>query len=324
MSRSEVPEPLFDAFLDYLRANWLGNRYLVLQFPYKIAPEGWYDPRMLEFEFSILSKEEIMFEWLATWVSDSDGPFKASMLERATDPTLKAEARGDGKHKYVVGIDPASQSNEFAVVVLKLIGEDASIAQVVYVTTRRHIELPAQVRLVFDILNRFDVVHISMDPGGGGYALAAALSEDGDPFNCWGEFQGPVLPIDDESDRPGQRILQLNQMTNQWTTQVNNLMISDIQRGRLVFAGDSEPDDESEEALEQIERLKREMIRLRRYVAGDSIKYDLPGKPGDPQHQHDRWSALTQAYGGLIWLRQRIQNQVQRESYNLIGLGYWL
>lgn len=308
---------IFSEFLQFLRKKWSQNLYFTQSLSYTILPD-WYEEEVLEMDFSVLSEAEKEMEYLAQWVADSGGPFKASLLEHATDSSLSCEKEAQEESVYVVGIDPASRSNMFAVVILKLKRETT---ECIFVSSENNLSAPKQVRYTYDIANKFwPIDEMRIDLGGGGDALSSDLEEQKDSHDCW-DGLGPLLKVPNEEEAidyslRGDRVVVLQTMNNEWVTAVNIKIIADMERGLCIFAGDL-PEIGFEDVYEEIAELKKEMTRLIRIPAGNSIKFDLPGKT--TEHNHDRWSAFTLAYGSALAIRAG-KNKNQED---LIGMGFW-
>ena len=58
--------------------------HAVFQIPYTVLPDGFLDPKNIENAERVMSSHEFAMEYLAAMVSDSEGFFKASILEKCT------------------------------------------------------------------------------------------------------------------------------------------------------------------------------------------------------------------------------------------------
>lgn len=69
--------------------------HAVFQIPYTALPEGFLDPKNIENAERVMSSHEFAMEYLAAMVSDSEGFFKASILEKCTTTDYALELSGD-------------------------------------------------------------------------------------------------------------------------------------------------------------------------------------------------------------------------------------
>lgn len=318
-------------FVDYLRTTWYTDKYMCLPLSMDVAPEEWYQEEKIQAIFAMLSDAEIRMEFKAEWLSDSEGLFKASQLQRVTNESIPVENRGDGEHLYIIGVDPA-EAKKFGVVVLKVIDQvDMVSAQVIYAreydVTEEGLDHPNQVKTLYATLNRFSIcVAIVVDKGGGGSSIAASMAHQTEPFqDTWGEFNQPVLSVDlDEEEYKeleGEPLLWLLPMDNPMVTDTNRRALAAIQSGRLLFAGMLPRTSEEDAPFYDLGKLKSQMSKLVPKPVGNQIKFDLPSNPDDARHIHDLWSAFTLAYKGYL---EYIEGSLitKRNQYKS-PVGFW-
>ncbi|KKK56530.1 hypothetical protein LCGC14_3063600, partial [marine sediment metagenome] len=83
------------------------TKYAVHQIPYQLLPESFLDEENIKEARRTMSRIEFTMEYEATMVSDSDGFFKASMIEACTTSSaFSIRSSGEAGKEYVLGVDP--------------------------------------------------------------------------------------------------------------------------------------------------------------------------------------------------------------------------
>ena len=123
-----------DAKAEVLQGDDIPSSYLVHQLSYKVAPWDRIDPAVREeIESGMFSETDVKREYEAQFVQDSNGYFRASIMEECTlkgvnDPTI--EIVGEKGAEYIIAIDPnlgGSEANDhFAICVIKIIEKEFS------------------------------------------------------------------------------------------------------------------------------------------------------------------------------------------------------
>jgi hypothetical protein len=205
--------------------------------------------------------------------SDSDGFFKASLINecvvsqpiRLSTGTVvepfSATLFGDRRRDYVFGIDPASQEDNFAIVILELHDDHARVVHVWTTNADMHKERINQsrasksaspvegdffafcTRKIRDLMAIFPCKHIAMDSQGGGRTIAESLHNDkyleGEESLIW-EINDKS-PLWDKKNRDtdseaGSHILELvNFRDNTYTCDANHGMKNDLEKHLLLF-----------------------------------------------------------------------------------------
>ena len=196
------------------------------------------------------------------FISDSEGFFKRSMIESCvgtpTKPILLPSGEvwfdislhGSNDKQYIIGIDPASEADNFSIIVLEV---HADHNRIVYgwSTNRQDFKRRLKVglankddfygfcaRKIRDLMKVFPTVALAMDSQGGGVAVEEAL-HDSDKMEP-GELPiWPVIDDDKEKDtdiKPGLHILHLCQFAKRdWTAEANHGMRKDFEDKVLLF-----------------------------------------------------------------------------------------
>lgn len=280
--------------------------------------------------------------------TDSNGFFSRKLIEACvaspSNPIhhascgeifYEASLHGHPQKKYIYGIDPASEIDNFSIVVIELNGDHNRIVYGWTTNRAQHVEI-VKAGLVSELdyysycakkirwlMTRFPCERIMMDSQGGGIPVMEAL-HDPDKFDA---EQGdlPIWPVTDPlkpqmtDAKAGLHIVELvNFASATWTEEANHGMRKDLEDKVLLFpyfdaitvANASISDDLSkvsydtlEDCVMDIEELKDELstIIISQTTSGRD-KWDTPeikmpgGKKG--RLRKDRYSALVMANMG--------------------------
>lgn len=340
--------------------------YCIVRVPYTHIPEGMLDEGTLAASKSTQSRAQFLMEACAIFVSDSDGFYRRSVLEAATTnrPIMMPDGEkvqfsamktGDKTKAYVMGIDPAADRDNAAIVVIEM---GLSHRKIVYCWTtnknkynlfRKH-KLKEGITVGEDyyryiakkareIMRDFNIERVIMDKNGGGTAIAEAFKSNETFFS--NEF--PVYEVVDvdnpkyEDSLEGLHILNLIAPTNDLNSDANHGMLKDFQDKILLFprfdtieiAQAIEIDklnnikyDTYESLVEEIEELKNEITTVvckPSPVLGKET-FDTPDvkTSGDKKGRlrKDRYSALLYAN---YYARNKEKNKPFIIEYKPVG-----
>lgn len=340
--------------------NW--KDYSVIRMPFELIPKGFMDDAQVARSKATVHNGIYLMEFSAVFCTDSAGFFKRSLIEACTgseqkpiklpsgdlyfDPSLKGEI---GK-QYIIGVDPASEVDNFSIVVLEANSDHRRIAHV-WTTTRKEYNERLKrglteegdfyaycARRIRDLMGAFPTIHIAMDAQGGGIAVSEALH---DPVRLKpGEL--PIWPIIDEEkekdtdDEQGLHILELCQFAKyDWLAEANHGLRKDFEDKVLLFPrfdpitiGLSIEQDKAtnrtydtlEDCVMEIEALKDELclIEIRQTPTGRD-QWNTPevktGVGKKERLRKDRYSALLMAN---MAARQTRNARIQ-DSYEIYG-----
>lgn len=245
--------------------------YSVIRIPYDILPEGHMSSKIVARSKATSTVSSHHLEYGAIFVEDSEGFFRRTLIEKCTakdtDPveingnpiSFAPMLKGNPNKTYVYGIDPASESDNFSIVVLEI---NPDHRRVVYCWTTTRSKFKAKVkqgiaynedefyqyinRKIRSLMKVFPTEHIAMDMQGGGYGVAETMqstnnlqygdmpilpfvSYDGDPF-FWEKK-------DKETDvLSGLHILHQCQFANaEFTSKANHGLRKDMEDKVLLF-----------------------------------------------------------------------------------------
>jgi hypothetical protein len=240
--------------------NW--KDYSIIRIPYELIPKGFMDDKQVARAKATIHTGIYNMEYAACFTADSDGFFKRSLIESCVvndghpliinnNPILfDATTSGNASYKYVYGIDPASERDNFSIVVLELHPDHARIVYC-WTTNRSNFKERQKTGLVNEhdfysfcarkirnLMKTFPPIKIGIDAQGGGISIEEALHdpskiEEGETL-IW-----PIIDYDkskDTDDQPGQHILELVQFAKaDWTSQANHGLRKDFEDKLLLF-----------------------------------------------------------------------------------------
>ena len=253
-----------DTVPEYMkRLDW--KSFSIMRIPYELIPEGFMDDQQVARSRATMHNGIYQMEYGACFTSDSQGFFKRSLIEGcvAHDRNCSISGwcgwcsnpfdpitRGNSDFKYVIGIDPASEQDNFALVVLEIHPEHH---RVVYTWTTNKKDFQSRKRIgltdendyysfccrkIRELYKTFPCVRIGIDSQGGGYAIAEGLRDSDKMFTG----ERPILPIiedkkEKDTDRiAGDHVIELiNFAKAEWTSQANHGLRKDMEDKVLLF-----------------------------------------------------------------------------------------
>ena len=340
--------------------NW--KDYSVIRIPVELIPKGFMDDAQVARSKATVHNGIYLMEFGACFCTDSSGFFKRSLIEACTgsdiapiktpsaevyfDPLIKGNPTG----QYIIGVDPASEVDNFSIIVLEVHPDHRRIVHCWTTTRKRHKEKVKKglteerdfysycARKIRDLMGAFPTIHISMDAQGGGIAVSESLH---DPIKLNpGEI--PIWPVIDEKkekdtdDEQGLHMLELCQFAKyDWLAEANHGLKKDFEDKVLIFPrfdpitiGLSIEEDKManriydtlEDCVMEIEELKNELclIEIRQTSTGRE-HWDTPevkiATGRKERIRKDRYSALIMAN---MAARQTRSRRIQDE-YEIVG-----
>ncbi len=343
--------------------NFDWTEYSIMRIPYELLPEGFMDASQVARSKATVHAGIYQMEFGAVFTRDSEGFFKRSLIESCVvddkEPTkdskgneivFEAKLMGDPNKKYVFGVDPASEVDNFSIIVLELNEDHRRIVHCWTTTRSEHKEKVKKgystetdfysycARKIRDLMKLFPCIHIAMDAQGGGIAVMESLHDkdklqDGE-IEIW-----PVIDEDkpkDTDDQRGLHILEMCQFAKyDWLAEANHGLRKDLEDQVILFprfdsvtVGMSNIEDGMkgrmydtlEECVMDIEELKDElsMIQMTQTASGRD-RWDTPevivaaGKKS--KMRKDRYSSLIMANMAA----RRIARAPTPEQYQFFG-----
>ena len=339
------------------------TQYSIIRMPYELLPKGFMDADQVARSKATVHAGIYQMEYGACFTRDSQGFFKRSLIEscvakedsKIKDSTgeqvcFEATLIGDKDKKYIFGVDPASEVDNFSIVILEVHPAHRRIVHCWTTTRSEHKEKVKKgyvsetdfyaycARKIRELMALFPCLHIAMDAQGGGVAVMESL-HDKDKIK---EGEVAIWPtIDDNKakdtdDEQGLHILEMCQFAKyDWLAEANHGMRKDFEDKALLFPDfdslslvisehqDTEKGrmfDTLEECVLDIEELKDElaMIQMTQTSAGRD-RWDTPqvvvGTGKKSKMRKDRYSALLMANMAA----RVIQRTPEQAAYNFYG-----
>ncbi len=246
----QEPPPEFD---------W--TEYSVIRMPVSKLPEGFMDEGQVARAKATIHSGIYNMEYGACFTTDSQGFFKRSLLEGCTtspskpiilnsgEVSFESMLKGSSDKKYVFGVDPASEVDNFSIVVLEVHSDHRRIVHCWTTNRQQHKDkLKSKIvdeddfysycaKKIRQLMKVFPCAEIALDAQGGGIAVMEAL-HDKDKI---GEGEVPIWPVIEEKekdtdDKPGLHILRLCQFARaDWLAEANHGMRKDFEDKILLF-----------------------------------------------------------------------------------------
>jgi len=327
---------------DEIPADFDWRQYSIIRVPFELLPEGFMDAAQVARSKATVHSGIYQMEFGASFTTDSQGFFKRSLIEACVvkknqpidlpsgEVFFESVLKGDPNRRYVFGIDPASEVDNFSIIVLE---QHSDHSRIVHCWTTNRGEHKDKLkrglvkesdfysycsRKIRDLMKAFPCERIALDAQGGGIAIMEAL-HDPDKIKD-GEL--PIWEIiDDNKEKdtdgnPGLHILEMCQFAKaDWVAEANHGTRKDFEDQVLLFPffdsislGLALSDDKVtrrkmdtlEDCVMEIEELKNELslIMMSQTPSGrdkwDTPEIKLPGGRKD-RIRKDRYSALIMA-----------------------------
>jgi hypothetical protein len=339
------------------------TQYSIVRMPYELLPKGFMDADQVARSKATVHAGIYQMEYGACFTRDSQGFFKRSLIESCVakednkvkdssgeQVSFEASLMGDKNRKYIFGVDPASEVDNFSIVILEVHPAHRRIVHCWTTTRSEHKEKVKRgyvsetdfyaycARKIRDLMKLFPCLHIAMDAQGGGVAVMESM-HDKDKIK---EGEVAIWPIIDDNkakdtdDEQGLHILEMCQFAKyDWLAEANHGMRKDFEDKALLFPDfdslslvisehqDTEKGrmfDTLEECILDIEELKDElsMIQMTQTSAGRD-RWDTPqvviGTGRKSKIRKDRYSALLMANMAA----RIIQRTPEQAAYNFYG-----
>jgi hypothetical protein len=332
---------LAEIFGGSVPADFDWSEYSVSRVPVQKLPDGFMDSGQIARAKATVHSGIYNMEYGAVFTTDSQGFFKRSLIESCTTSQMKpvvissgevcfeSALKGEPNKKYIFGVDPASEVDNFSIVVLELNSDHRRVVHC-WTTTRKQHKEKLKSKLVTEddfysycakkirqLMKAFPCVEIAIDAQGGGIAIVEAL-QDRDKI---GEGEVQIWPTIEEKEKdtdfhPGLHILKICQFAKaDWLAEANHGLRKDFEDKMVLFPffdaasiGLSIESDKSsgrkydtlEDCVMEIEELKDElsMIVMTQTSTGRE-RWDIPevklGAGKKSRLRKDRYSALIMA-----------------------------
>jgi intein/homing endonuclease len=319
------------------------RQYSIIRLPYELLPEGFMDAAQVARSKATVHTGIYQMEFGAVFTRDSQGFFKRSLIESCVanetnnikdsvgnDIIFEARLMGDHQSQYFFGVDPASEIDNFSIVIIEARNDHRRIVHCWTTNRSEHQEKVKRglaketdfyaycARKIRDLMRLFPCNHIAMDAQGGGIAVMEAL-HDKDKVGKNEPLIWPVIEKDKPKPSDGERGLHILEMCQfakyEWLSEANHGLRKDLEDKFLLFPrfdaitiGMSNVEDSIkgrlydtlEECVMEIEELKDEMSMIQMSQSPNGRdRWDTPevivaaGKKR--RMRKDRYSALLMA-----------------------------
>ena len=343
-------DKLREVYQDEIPEDFDHRDYSIIRIPYELMPKGMMDDKVVARAKATLGKSEYSNEYGAAFSDDSGGFFKRSVIDSCVtgensivpsdrakqwliDNRFDAALMGHRDYKYVFGVDPASEVDNFSIVILELHNDHRRIVYT-WTTNRKQFKEKLNknqikesdfyvycTKKIRTLMRLFPCSLIAMDSQGGGYTISECLHNE--EYVDKATFEKPIWPVIDpekEADTDHYHGLHILQLVNfakaEWTSEANHGLRRDLENKLLLFpefdpillALSAEDDleknrlfDTLEDCVMEIEELKNELVSIVHTQTPNSgrDKWDTPeiklpnNKKG--RQRKDRYSALLMA-----------------------------
>lgn len=257
------PQKLKEVFTEEIPDNFNWKDYSIIRIPYELIPKGFMDDKQVARAKATIHTGIYNMEYAACFVEDSEGFFRRSLVESCvvsedkniTDSHGKiilfdAIVKGSSHKQYIYGIDPASENDNFSIVILELNGDHNRIVYS-WTTNRNNFKDRQKTGLINDydfygfcarkirnLMKTFPCARIGLDAQGGGIAIEEAL-HDPDKLEPGEILIWPTIdhskPKDTDNEQ-GLHILELIQFARaDWTSQANHGLRKDMEDKLTLF-----------------------------------------------------------------------------------------
>ena len=297
-------QKLKEVFGDDVPEDFAWQEYSVIRMPVTTLPDGFMDEGQIARARATVHSGIFQMEYGACFTTDSQGFFKRSLIENCIasesnsitineEPIhFEAMLKGDPNKKYIFGVDPASEVDNFSIVVLELNGTHRRVVHVWTTNRSQHRDqLKAHLvdeddfysycaRKIRNLMKVFPCMEIALDAQGGGIAVMEAL-HDKDKVREGEQKIWPVIDYDkpkDTDDEPGLHILRMCQFAKyDWLAEANHGLRKDFEDKLVLFPDfdsvslglSAEEDniegriyDTLEDCVMEIEELKNELSMI--------------------------------------------------------------
>jgi len=293
---------MYTLYCSYRDEMLSGNeKYAVYRIPYKLLPEGFLDEDNIASARKEMSSLEFRMEYEAAFIPDTDGFYKASLLESCKDSDYSPQLAGSSEKSYILGIDPARMEDSFAICVME-IGNPARIVHAVELQKKT---FPDMSRLIEDMCLAFNVQSIYMDAGGGGLPIKDMLAENS--RNLPG---GPILDPEDPAhqSKTGRHILTMCNFGTDFIADSNFAALKLLEHRELRFPQPPTVDSPTLQQEESWSTINRLMQQMQTIVVSETptgkVHFDVPKGQGHGTQKKDLYTSFMLAARGihdLIW-----------------------
>lgn len=256
------PRKLKEIFPDGVPDNLDWKDFSIIRIPHELLPDGYMDDKHIAKAKATTSHTSFLIEYSCIFPTDSTGFYKRSIIDSCVckfgqgiklpsgEVSFTAMLVGDNDKEYVLGIDPASESDNFSMTVLE-INPDHRRLVYVWTTNKTHYNNLVKkgltgetdyygfcARKIRALMRSFNIIAIALDMQGGGRAIESALQssktiEEGEKLIYEIIDDDKPKPTD---DRPGLHIIHPIEFVDpKWTSNANYGLRFDLESKNIIF-----------------------------------------------------------------------------------------
>ena len=330
-----------------------GATRAILHFSYDVAPQGLYDESLLTQAKSTMSESQFMREFGSRFMDDSSGYFKLSKMHECT---IKAgegqsiELAGERNAEYVLSFDPSWAENEssddFAINIIKL-DKANKRGILVHNYAVSGTNLKKHIEYLHYLMTSFNIVAMCGDYNGGVQFINAANESElfknakievkmfEADFDSPENYQSELRKARSVYNLEQKRICYLRIPTSPWIRYGNELLQSNFDHRKILFAAEAVNDDFTTQKGKTIP------IKNLKFVRDQEDSQSIEAKMVDfVDHQADMIE-LVKAQCSLIiptttanghqsfdlppeLKRQSGAEKTRKDSYSCLVLGNWM
>lgn len=243
--------------------------YCVMRIPYELIPRGMMETAQMARSKISMTKDNYEREFGCIFSKDSNGFFKASVLERCTikdgedlylpsgicvpnaEIFFEPRMEGDKSKRHVIGVDPAAMSDNLAIVILELDGQFRKIVHVWTTNKKEHLDklrsglttehnyYAYAARKIRELMKKFPCEILAIDPGGGGVSIMETLKDKDKMLPNEAPIYhviDPHKPRPEEDGEPGLHIIEEAEYSSaKWRAEANHGMKKDFEELIILF-----------------------------------------------------------------------------------------
>jgi hypothetical protein len=333
------------------------KNYSIIRLPFDLIPHGFMDAESLARAKLTVNSSVYRNEYESCFSADSEGFFPRSLIDSCVvnkdrlvelpsgEVDFTATLNGRLDRKYILGLDPASERANLAIVIIEVWKDHRRVVYTWTINRKKHIEKVAAglvgendyyayiARKIRELMDLFPIQEIAIDWQGGGVAIIEALHNK----NNLRDGEVMIWPIIDPNEKrpsdsePGLHIVNpINFADSEWHIEANHGLKKDME-DKLLFFPYFDVDaialatfddfyklrknDTLEHILTEVEELKNELcsiIMTKTATGRDKWETSSVIINGKKEHlEKDRYSALLMANSVArnITLSANYQNQ---------------
>jgi hypothetical protein len=298
--------------MDEAVANNIECPYAVWQIPYWDLPSGFLDMNNINEAKRVMSSSEFRMEYEAAMISDSEGFFKASLLEQCTlSSGFFIESRGDKNGQYVMGVDPNQGGSASAGIVIIRTG---TVNKVVNVLELKKQTTQETTETIQELCNNYNINRIFMDKGGGGKAICDLLEAGHNNYDN-------IIDRTNEEHKhlPGRHILEMVTFNPAWISDANFTTKAMLENKTLLFpeVPVSTTVDLEAKLYDSINTLKSQMLNIVvTQTPSGALHFDTPTK----SQNKDLYSALILSAHGARSIEKELEGEQDAILHNSSGM----